>query len=185
MFLLGLFIGAVLGMIAGILITQAPPAKEKTENYEYDYSDPATRSEGNPHYYYGIKDDKGIDSEWLKPDPYAEPNNLFYGKKVVFTGNLAHIERNDAAMYVAKLGGDVNQSLSKKTDMVIIGENPGPSKMQQIVQLNKVRNTPIELIGEDGFLSMIREYLDISVILTPQIGHIDPPGERDSKNAVA
>jgi hypothetical protein len=27
--------------------------------------------------------------------------------------------------------------------------------------------------------------VDISVILTPQIGHIDPPGERDSKNAVA
>lgn len=162
MLILGLFIGLVIGFILGRAIKPAEQKPDESFKYDYDYSDPDEREEKNSHYYYGIKDDKGIEREWLDPDPNAEPNNLFFGKKIVFTGNLQQIDRNDAAMYVSKLGGDVNTSISKKTDIVVVGENPGPSKMEKIKWINNTREPSIEIIDESGFIARISEYFDIN-----------------------
>jgi len=161
MFFLGLLIGLIIGIAISVIATSKEKEPEKPFRYENYYSDPDERIEKSSGYYYGIKVDKGIDREWLDPDPAAEDNNIFYGKKIVMTGDFNEIERNDAAMYISKLGGDVNTSISKRTDIVIVGDNPGPSKMVQIDEINLTRQPEIEIFDEDKLLSVIREHFDV------------------------
>jgi DNA ligase (NAD+) len=47
------------------------------------------------------------------------------GKTVVLTGTLPELTREEAAALVKSAGGKVTSSVSKKTDYVVAGENPG------------------------------------------------------------
>jgi DNA ligase (NAD+) len=47
------------------------------------------------------------------------------GKTVVLTGTLPELTREEAAAMVKSAGGKVTSSVSKKTDYVVAGENPG------------------------------------------------------------
>lgn len=96
-----------------------------------------------------------IQGTLLKPDlENADQNSPFYGKKVVFTGVLRNIERQSAAAIVQNLGADIDTGISKKTDFVIMGSDPGPSKMNKIVQYNN-EGSNIKIIYETEFLKMI------------------------------
>lgn len=65
----------------------------------------------------------------------ADPSDFFYDKKVVFTGKLSTYDREDLALLLKQRGADINTTISKKTDIVIIGDNPGPTKMEKIGKL--------------------------------------------------
>jgi DNA polymerase-3 subunit epsilon len=105
--------------------------------------------------YVPIKNDepyseKKIEKVDLVPDfEHADPNSSFFKKKIVFTGDLVNFTRTEAAHRIKLLGADVNTSISKKTDFVIIGRNPGPSKME------KIKTFQIPIISEDDFLKML------------------------------
>ncbi len=58
----------------------------------------------------------------------------FAGKTVVLTGKLAQLTRNEAKEKIEALGGKVVGSVSKKTDIVIAGEDAG-SKYDKAVEL--------------------------------------------------
>ena len=45
---------------------------------------------------------------------------------VVVTGTLAGYSRDQAAEAVQRRGGKVSGSVSKKTDFVVVGDNPAP-----------------------------------------------------------
>ena len=95
---------------------------------------------------------KKVEKDDLKPDFNIENKaNPFYRKKVVFTGDLIKFRRKEAAHKIKLLGADVNTSISKRTDLVIIGNNPGPAKMVKIEKLN------IPVISEAEFLTMLEE----------------------------
>jgi DNA polymerase-3 subunit epsilon len=95
---------------------------------------------------------KKVEKDDLKPNFDIEnKSNPFYRKKIVFTGDLLAFRRKEAAHKIKLLGADVNTSISKKTDFVIIGNNPGPSKMIKIEKLG------IPIISEDEFLKMLEE----------------------------
>jgi DNA ligase (NAD+) len=47
------------------------------------------------------------------------------GKTVVLTGALEHLDRREATRRLAALGAKVTSSVSRKTDLVVVGENPG------------------------------------------------------------
>jgi DNA ligase (NAD+) len=47
------------------------------------------------------------------------------GKTFVFTGELAGLKRSEAQAIVTELGGRAASSVSKSTDYVVVGENPG------------------------------------------------------------
>lgn len=64
----------------------------------------------------------------------ADPNNPFYDRKVVITGDFC-IERKALAAKLKQMGADINTTISKKTHFVLIGENPGPSKMEKLEKL--------------------------------------------------
>lgn len=74
------------------------------------------------------------------------------GKTFVFTGALSGMTRGEAEALVAKLGGKATGSVSKKTDYVVAGENPG-SKFAKAQQLG------VEIISEEEFMKMVGPYL--------------------------
>jgi DNA ligase (NAD+) len=49
----------------------------------------------------------------------------FAGKTFVFTGGLANRSREEAAEIVMQHGGKISSSVSKKTDYVVVGTDPG------------------------------------------------------------
>jgi len=57
------------------------------------------------------------------------------GKSFVFTGTLAHRSREEAGELVQQHGGEVSGSVSKKTDYVVVGTDPG-SKYEKAKELN-------------------------------------------------
>jgi DNA ligase (NAD+) len=69
------------------------------------------------------------------------------GKVVVFTGALSSTSRDEAKALVEEMGGTVSNSVSRKTDLLVVGENPG-SKYQKAVQLG------IKTVGEEEFLKL-------------------------------
>jgi DNA polymerase-3 subunit epsilon len=94
---------------------------------------------------------KKIASELLQPDLNVA-DNYFKGKRLVFTGDLSSMSRQEAAELLRSLGADINTSISKKTDVVIMGGNPGPSKLKKIEEI-KQAGFPIQVILEEEFLS--------------------------------
>ncbi|MEK4701331.1 NAD-dependent DNA ligase LigA [Solibacillus sp. FSL R7-0668] len=60
--------------------------------------------------------------------------NLFAGKTIVLTGKLQQLTRNEAKAKIEQLGGIVAGSVSKKTDLVIVGEDAG-SKLEKAQSL--------------------------------------------------
>ena len=81
--------------------------------------------------------------------PRDEATQPLKGKTVVFTGTLSSMDRNRAKELVEQAGGRVTNSVSKKTDLVVVGENPG-SKYQ------KALNLGVKTVEEEGFLEMVR-----------------------------
>ena len=78
-----------------------------------------------------------------------EINNEEFGNKTfVLTGTLLSITREEAKEKIENLGGIVTNSVSKKTDVVIVGEKPG-SKYDKAIELN------IPIWNEEEFLKKL------------------------------
>ena len=76
--------------------------------------------------------------------------SFFTGKKVVLTGTLEHYERSEAKKIIEHFGGKCVDSVSKKTDIVLLGENPG-SKYDKAMTLG------IYIMNEDEFMEKTKE----------------------------
>ena len=75
-----------------------------------------------------------------------DTTNFFFGKKVVLTGSLANFSRAQASKIIEDLGGTVAGSVSKNTDVVLVGEDAGS-------KLAKAQALGIKTITEDEFKS--------------------------------
>lgn len=76
----------------------------------------------------------------------------FAGKTVVLTGKLAILTRGEAKEKIEALGGKVSGSVSKKTDLVIAGEDAG-SKLAKAEELDITvwdEATLVEVLGEES-----------------------------------
>ena len=81
--------------------------------------------------------------------PQAVVNNKkLLNKTFVLTGTLNSMSRDEAKEKIRLLGGAVSSAVSKKTDFVLFGENPG-SKYDKAVELK------VKTINEAEFLKMI------------------------------
>jgi DNA ligase (NAD+) len=70
------------------------------------------------------------------------------GKTLVLTGTLPDLTREEAADLIKSAGGKVVNSVSKKTDYVLAGENPGS-------KLAKAEKYETEILDESGLLSLL------------------------------
>jgi len=70
------------------------------------------------------------------------------GKKFVLTGSLESMPRLEAKEKIIALGGEVVSSVSKSTDFVVAGKNPG-SKYE------KAKKTKAKILSEQDFLKLI------------------------------
>lgn len=61
----------------------------------------------------------------LKNEELSAIDSPFKGKTVVLTGKLTHFTREEAKERIENLGGKVTGSVSKKTDIVVAGEEAG------------------------------------------------------------
>jgi DNA ligase (NAD+) len=85
--------------------------------------------------------------------PTAEKREVksqkFAGKSFVFTGGLANRSREEAGELVQQHGGKVSSSVSKKTDYVIVGTDPGS-------KYDKAKELGVTILNEAGFEKLFK-----------------------------
>jgi DNA ligase (NAD+) len=78
----------------------------------------------------------------------ASSGGVFMGKTVVLTGGLQKLSRDEAKAAIERRGGKVSASVSRKTDLVVAGEDAGS-------KLTKAQGLGVKVVGEAEFLSML------------------------------
>lgn len=71
------------------------------------------------------------------------------GKTLVLTGTLPSLTREEAAALIKVAGGKVVNSISKKTDYLLVGESPG-SKLAKATELG------VKTLDEEGLLALLQ-----------------------------
>ena len=87
------------------------------------------------------------EAEVVRP---TTPSAEVGGKTFVLTGTLPHLTRAEAKERILAHGGKVTGSVSKKTDYVVAGEDPGS-------KLTKARDLEIEVLDEAGLVALLGE----------------------------
>ncbi|MEK7170758.1 MAG: NAD-dependent DNA ligase LigA [Patescibacteria group bacterium] len=79
--------------------------------------------------FYCIKANQHLIDRLLKEVKITAPEKSKFGtlsgKSIVFTGTLQTMTRPEAQQKARELGADINDSVSKNTDIVVVGANPG------------------------------------------------------------
>ncbi len=84
----------------------------------------------------------------LKEPGIEAISDVLAGKTFVFSGSLSRYTRDEAAAAVEEKGGRISSSISKKTDYLVAGEDPG-SKLEKAQQLG------VNVIDENEFKDLI------------------------------
>ena len=92
----------------------------------------------------------GLNMQYLGKE--IKEDSLFSGKTFVLTGSLEGITRGEAKEKIELLGGKTTDSVTKKTDVVIVGANPG-SKYDKAIKLG------IEIWDESEFIGNLKNIL--------------------------
>lgn len=79
---------------------------------------------------------------------YEAKKQILEGTTFVLTGELTGFTREEAKEKIRKLGGNISSSVSKNTNYVIIGENPG-SKYE------KAKKLGVKILDEKEFLKLL------------------------------
>ena len=109
---------------------------------------------GSLEHFFRQKSTKQLIKKFKKAhltmaEPQRPSEGKLQGKKFVFTGELKSLTRLAAGEAVKELGGEVVESVSKKTDFLVIGANPG-SKYAKAMGLG------IKILNEREFKEMIQ-----------------------------
>ncbi len=92
----------------------------------------------------------GINTKYLGKVDIENTNDEVFGKTFVLTGTLEKYTRDELKEILENLGGKVTGSVSKKTDVVIVGKDPG-SKYDKAKELN------ITIWNEDDLKKRVKE----------------------------
>jgi DNA ligase (NAD+) len=88
------------------------------------------------------------------------------GVTVVVTGTLASYSRDGATEAVQALGGKVTGSVSKKTDFVVVGTDPGASKYEKAVKLG------VPVLDDAGLIVLLEQGPEaaraVAAVVTPE-----------------
>jgi len=89
---------------------------------------------------------KKLDKAGVRPttEKRVLKSQKFAGKSFVFTGGLANRSREAAAELVQQHGGKISSSVSKKTDYVVVGSDPGS-------KYDKAKELGVPILSESEF----------------------------------
>ena len=85
---------------------------------------------------------------WPAMAETATSTDALKGLIFVITGTLANMSREEAGALIEKNGGKTSDSVSKNTNYLLLGENPGS-------KLDKARSLGVQIIGEQELLELI------------------------------
>lgn len=77
-----------------------------------------------------------------------DESNYFFNKKIVLTGSLQEYTRDQASKILEDLGAHVVSSVSKATDLVLCGKDPGS-------KYDKAKKLGIRILSEEEFKELI------------------------------
>lgn len=99
----------------------------------------------------------------IKGDPEKHnPESIFYGRRVVFTGTLTSMVRSEAQQLIANIGGVNSSIVTSDTDFLIVGqqdyrvvgEDGMSNKQEKAIKLIQ-KGHHLEIISEADFLNHI------------------------------
>ncbi|MEY8239750.1 MAG: NAD-dependent DNA ligase LigA [Cycloclasticus sp.] len=88
---------------------------------------------------------------WADVVPVGEQMTALSGKVFVLTGTLSSMSRNQAKEALLALGAKVTASVSKKTDYLVAGDDPG-SKLKKALSLE------VDVLSEEDLLLLINDH---------------------------
>lgn len=115
---------------------------ERIANSLYDY----LHNEENQVLLNKLKE-HGLQMEEAKKVLASEK---LLNQTIVISGVFHQYSRNEIKQLIENNGGKVGSSISKKTNILVAGENMGPSKRQKAIDLN------VEIINEDDFINLVQ-----------------------------
>jgi len=78
-------------------------------------------------------------------------STILENKKIVISGTFKNISRDELKKTIQINGGKNSSYVSKSTDILVAGENMGPSKLE------KAEKFKVSILNEDEFLNLISE----------------------------
>jgi DNA ligase (NAD+) len=81
--------------------------------------------------------------------PRIVKTGAFAGKTVVLTGGMSGMSREQAKEEIERRGGKVSGSVSRKTDLVVAGEDAGS-------KLKKAQELGVRIVDEQAFLQLLQ-----------------------------
>ena len=122
-----------------IELTNIPDVGEKIANSVYEYF-----NNSDNKVLIDKLHELGINMDYLGEE---KENNLFTNKTFVITGTLTN-PRDVVKEKIESVGGKVSDSVSKKTDFLVLGENPGS-------KYSKAKDLGISIISEKDLIEML------------------------------
>jgi DNA ligase (NAD+) len=86
----------------------------------------------------------------LPPRKQSVTSRKLEGKTFVLTGSLEEMTRSEAERKIRFLGGHPSSAVSKKTDFVVVGKEPGS-------KIEKAKELGVKIISEKEFLGLIKK----------------------------
>jgi DNA ligase (NAD+) len=86
----------------------------------------------------------------VRPRPPERREGPLQGKTFVITGTLSSMTRGEAEERIKALGGTSGSSVSKKTDYLVVGADPGS-------KLEKARKLKVPVLDEAAFLELLAQ----------------------------
>lgn len=76
-------------------------------------------------------------------------NSKLLGKNIIFTGSLETLTREQAAKLASSFGANIVNSISKNTDIVVVGNKAGS-------KLKKAQDLGLKILNEEEFLNILK-----------------------------
>ena len=119
----------------------------------------ANTFKGNLKAVYNQMQSKKYDRGTLNPidDTLIQNQETpFFHARTVITGVFTEFpNRNELGRQLQALGADINTSISKKTDIVVIGDGAGPAKLKKIQDLRE-QGCDIRIIYESELVNILQ-----------------------------